>query len=169
MHSFGREPLGFANITKFDVRPGDWICFSFGEIDCKCHVNRYITSDTTFEQVIQKLVDTYMAGIALNTAQVPGVHVAVFMIPPEVPLVQEPHFAGTPEERAANTRYMNQLLKCACASHGYVFIDAYDHYVTEDGFMNMSLSDNICHLKYSPPVEAILDRLLSKVPSTESA
>ena len=167
MHSFGTRGLGLLNIANFGVAAGDWACFCFGEIDCRCHVHKHITEDRDYRAVINDLVAKYETAIAENLAKVPGAHGAVFMLPPSVHFMEVPHefpFLGTDEERKRNTIYCNALLKDMCSRRTWVFVDAYDEFTDEDGFLRMDRSDGICHMRYTPPIQAIVeDFVLSKL------
>jgi hypothetical protein len=42
-YSFGQKKLNICNICKFNIKDGDTIVFCLGEIDCRCHIHKYIT------------------------------------------------------------------------------------------------------------------------------
>ena len=44
-YSFGKENLDRCNISdeKYNVKDGDSVVFSFGEIDCRCHINKQLS------------------------------------------------------------------------------------------------------------------------------
>lgn len=167
MYSFGARGLDLVNIAKSGVVAGDWACFCFGEIDCRCHVYKHISSSQTFMQIIDDLVEKYMAAIEANAALVPGVHVAVFMIVPacrrgEVSDNQQFPFLGTDEERRDFTLYANAALKRACLLRSYAFIDAYDSYTTSEGYLDFTKGDGRNHCRLAAPVQTIVEALLSK-------
>jgi len=166
MHSFGRDGGLKTSLLEYGVTAGDWVCFCFGEIDCRCHVNKHVSSSQTFEQVIDKLVSSYMAGIATTSAAVPGVNVAVFMVVPpcrsHVAFNPEYPYVGTDEQRRAYTLYMNIALKRACTRFSYTFIDAYDAYVDSEGFLDAYKSDGKNHARFHVPIQVIVSNLLGK-------
>lgn len=167
MHSFGRDGgLTPSSLLEYGVTVGDWVCFCFGEIDCRCHVNKHVSSSQTFEQVIDKLVSSYMAAIAKTSTAAPGVNVAVFMVVPpsrrHVAFNPEFPYVGTDEQRCAYTLYMNIALKRACTRFSYTFIDAYDAYVDSEGFLDASKSDGKNHARFNVPIQIIVSNLLGK-------
>ena len=151
-------------LLEYGVTVGDWVCFCFGEIDCRCHVNKHVSSSQTFEQVIDKLVSSYMAAIAKTSTAAPGVNVAVFMVVPpsrsHVAFNPEFPYVGTDEQRRAYTLYMNIALKRACTRFSYTFIDAYDAYVDSEGFLDASKSDGQVHVRFNVPIQFIVSNLL---------
>ena len=67
-YSFGKENLDRCNISdeKYNVKEGDSVVFSFGEIDCRCHINKHITQEKTYQMIIDDLVDSYVKAIKIN-------------------------------------------------------------------------------------------------------
>ena len=55
-------------------------------------------------------------------------------------------FLGTDEERKSYVNYMNLRLKENCEINKILFIDIYDRYKTDDGFLKKELSDNSVHI-----------------------
>ena len=63
MYSFAKDPLSLIKSDMNNVKQGDIICFCFGEIDCRCHVHKYI--NLGYEYVIDELVNNYIKAIVL--------------------------------------------------------------------------------------------------------
>ena len=61
LYSIGNEKLNRLNIKDdiFKVKDGDYISFHFGEIDCRCHINKYITKDINYEKIINRMIEKY--------------------------------------------------------------------------------------------------------------
>ena len=47
-------------------KDGDTIVFCLGEIDCRCHIHKHITETTTYQDIINNIVDNYFEAIELN-------------------------------------------------------------------------------------------------------
>ena len=58
-YSFGRDKI---QVVK-GVNENDIILFCFGEIDCRCHINKY---EPDWKLSIDNLIDTYFDTIKLN-------------------------------------------------------------------------------------------------------
>lgn len=59
---------------------------------------------------------------------------------------------GTDEERKGYTIAMNNLLREYCEERDYIFVDVYDAYCTEEGYLNKEMSDHSVHIKNPQPV-----------------
>ena len=69
MHRIGRDGADFL-LEGVTIRPGDILIFVFGEIDIRAHIGRI--ADTTGrprQQLLQELVDAYLASIARATVR----------------------------------------------------------------------------------------------------
>ena len=56
-HSVGRD--GISIKVGYDVQNADTVIFCFGEIDCRCHVRRYLTESQDYKTVIDAIVRDY--------------------------------------------------------------------------------------------------------------
>ena len=110
-----------------------------------------------------------MLMISKTISKVTNLHVSVFMIVPPSKKIEgvelDPSFAlfpflGTNEERREYTMYANAALEEACHRLNYVFINAYESYVTPEGFLDPSKSDGLHHCKWASPVQEIVQKLL---------
>lgn len=150
MYSFGRDRM---NVLS-GLHLGDMVCFCFGEIDCRCHINKY---EPNWKESIDNVVENYFINIKQNVDRFIDLKVLVFNVVP--PLERElpenlwieagnglPSL-GTDEDRKKYTLYMNLKLKEYCDKYKYTFFDVYDKYVNEKGFLKVELSDNNCHIK----------------------
>ena len=54
--TIGRDRLVRLDIRKFPVAEGDTVIFSFGEIDCRCHIHKYINGTNTYQYVIKNIL-----------------------------------------------------------------------------------------------------------------
>ena len=51
-YSFGKEKLARCDLRDLDIVDGDTVIFCFGEIDCRCHINKHITQNFTYKIII---------------------------------------------------------------------------------------------------------------------
>jgi hypothetical protein len=149
-HTVGRDGLKVLNISGH-VKAGDVACFSFGEIDCRCHVHKHVTAECPFEVVVGNLVRDYAAVIVQNEELAPGVKLAAVGVNPpgrNQGLKHDPNypFAGSDEDRKKYHRLFNRLLSEACQKAGWLFVDVYDKYAGEDGCLNEAYSDGHVHI-----------------------
>ena len=80
MYSFGRDMMDVVN----DVNNGDLVCFCFGEIDCRCHIHKYIPE---WEKSIDNVVNNYFINIKKNVEKYKNLVVFVYNVVP--PLERE--------------------------------------------------------------------------------
>jgi len=151
--SFGRNEMRVVN----NVNAGDIVIFCFGEIDCRCHINKY---EPNWKESIDNLVESYFENIYRNIIGIDGLTVCVYNVVP--PLERENPLnlwtevwanekgvpaTGTDEDRKKYTEYMNLKLKENCEKYSFIFFDFYQKYSDNNGFLKRELSDNNCHIK----------------------
>jgi hypothetical protein len=151
--SFGRDKMQVVN----NVNSGDVVIFCFGEIDCRCHINKY---EPNWKESIDTLVQSYVENIHRNVMGIDGLRTCVYNVVP--PLERENPLnlwtevwavengvpaTGTDEDRKKYTEYMNSKLKEYCEKYSYLFFDVYEKYSDENGFLKRELSDTNCHIK----------------------
>jgi hypothetical protein len=153
-HSFGRDKLYCCDIRNCNLKDGDTIIFSFGEIDCRCHIHKHINETTTYQAIINDIVENYFEAIKLNitNSQVKLKNVCVYNVVPPIQqynTCENPYFPylGTDEERKTYVLYFNKKLKEKCIENNYIFFDIYDKYIDENGFLRKDLSDGNVHIK----------------------
>jgi hypothetical protein len=153
-YSFGKDKLNRCDIRNYDIKDGDTVVFSFGEIDCRCHVHKHVSDESTYQDIINHLVDNYFEAIDLNivTSQITFKNICVYNVVPPIQkynTLENPEYPylGTDEERKEYALYFNQKLKEKCIEKGYVFFDIYDKYIDENGFLRKDLSDENVHIR----------------------
>jgi len=144
MHSFGQLMNGPLNRSFLESIPLDGIiCFSLGEIDCRCHVHRF----QPWQATIDKLVEDYISAIDNCIYDRNPKRIWIYFVVPPIREIaaENPYFpfVGTLEERIAYVKYMNKKLK----ESKYTFIDLYDKYSNEDGSMIYADSDANVHIE----------------------
>jgi hypothetical protein len=152
-YTFGKEKLGRCDIRNYHIKDGDTIVFTFGEIDCRCHIHKHITEATTYKDIINDLVENYLEAIELNVSisKIKLKNICAFNVVPPVQRKNTPEnpeypYLGTDDERKKYTLYFNETLKDKCKQKGYIFIDVYNHYIDENGFLKKDLSDGNVHI-----------------------
>ena len=153
-YSFGKDKLNRCNISNFNIKNGDTICFCLGEIDCRCHIHKHITNTVSYKDIINNIIDDYFEAIELNVSNlsVKLKNVCVYNVVPPIEKYNtiendEYPYLGTDEERKKYTLYFNSKLKEKCNEKNYIFFDIYNHYTDENGFLKKDLSDNCVHIK----------------------
>ena len=152
-YSFGIKKLDRCDIRNFYFKDGDTIIFSFGEIDCRCHVHKHITQSKTYQDVIDDIVNNYIEAIELNisVSKINFKNVSVYNVVPPIQrwnTWENPEFPylGTDEERKQYVLYFNKKLKEICIEKKYIFFDIYNNYTDENGFLRKDLSDGNVHI-----------------------
>lgn len=133
------------------VHSGDTVIFCFGEIDCRCHIQKHITESTSYHNIIDGIVENYVKRIK---EAVEGLHLrtALYNVVPPIQkhnTEENPQYPylGTDEERKAYVLYFNQKLKQKCEEYEFLFFNVYEKYTDENGYLNKSLSDGNVHIR----------------------
>lgn len=169
-YSFGRDKI---QVVK-NVKENDIVLFCFGEIDCRCHINKY---EPNWKESIDNLIESYFVNINLNVSKYKNLKVSVFNVVP--PLEREKDInrwtevwaskhgvpaTGTDKDRKKYTEYMNSKIKEKCDEYGYIYFNVYNEYCDEDGFLKRELSDTNCHIR---DPKYIIEFILKKFKSVE--
>ena len=132
----------------------DWKwCFCFGEIDIRCHVHKQVyTFNRQEDEVINTLVTKYIDRLLT-------VHndIAVMSVVPPINLedpgfnkinenLQYP-FVGTSQDRNRYTKKLNMLLRMRCEKEKILYIDIYNVYRDEYGFLPKKYTDDNVHIQ----------------------
>ena len=152
-YSFGKEKINRCDIRKFNIKDGDTVVFCLGEIDCRCHIHKHITDTTTYQDIINNIVNNYFEAIELNVSisQIKLKNICVYNVVPPIQkynTIENPvyPYLGTDEERKQYVLYFNKKLKEKCIEKEYIFFDIYNNYIDEDGFLRKDLSDGHVHI-----------------------
>jgi hypothetical protein len=165
MFSFGRDKQRVVT----NVSPTDIICFCFGEIDCRCHINKY---EPSWKESVDYVVESYFDAIKLNVNNHDPSLVYVYNVVPPIEREAPKNLwmkgksalpaLGTDEDRKKYTRYMNDKLKEMCSKKGYIYLDVYNKYIDDNGFLIGELSDNNCHIKNPIYISEFLENKLNE-------
>jgi hypothetical protein len=164
-YSFGNEKLNRCNISNFNLNDGDSVIFCFGEIDCRNHVHKHITSENSYNNIISDLINNYFDAIYENIkcCKKKLKHISVYnVIPPiryryEAPDHPFPYL-GSDEERKNYVLFFNKQLEQKCKDNNFIFFNIYDEVKDSDGFLKKELSDNNCHLKNGQAIKKFLEK-----------
>jgi hypothetical protein len=150
--SIGRDGLSKFNLKNFNVQEGDTVILSFGEIDCRCHIHKYINDQTSYQQIIQNTVDSYFKAVKQNVEQFKNLKTFIYnVVPPievDATIWNNPEFPflGTNEERKKYHVFFNECLSEACQKYSYTFFNIYDKYLDSNGFLRREDSDGLIHI-----------------------
>jgi hypothetical protein len=159
MYSFARDKNKIINEDY--INNGDYVCFCFGEIDCRVHINK---NEPNWKESIDEIVSEYFIAISNNVSNL-NVNTCVYNVVPQLERGLPENFwitkwdddnahnpsvlpaIGTDEDRVKYSLYMNQKIKEYCVLYGYIFFDIYDNYTNDKGYLNPTYSDANCHIK----------------------
>jgi len=154
MFRIGRDNI-IINFNRNMIKTGDILVIVYGEVDCRCHIQRQVDLGKNEDDVINELVNKYFNTIKNNTINLDVKIIIVAVIPPverndyeriNGRLLSDTPFVGSDENRVIYTNKVNKLLEQLSNKHNYIFFNPYSYYTREDGTLKFELSDNICHL-----------------------
>jgi hypothetical protein len=165
-YSFGRDGLKIFDIrTHRDIQNGDTIIFCFGEIDCRCHIHKYVKLTKSYQSIIDDIIEKYFDAIALNISVSPVLlkNICVYNVVPPIHTYNTPPnpdypYLGTDQDRKNYVLYFNEKLKEKCAQSNYIYFDVYDKYSDSNGFLIKNLSDGDNHIKDGKYLHEFIDK-----------
>lgn len=154
MFRIGRDNT-IINFNKNMINRDDMIVMVYGEVDCRCHIQRQIDLDRNEDDVINELVTNYFNTIKNNTVYLDVKIIIVGIIPTTKqyelesihgPITHAFPFVGSDENRVIYTNKVNKLLEEFANKNNYIYFNPYSYYTREDGTLKFELSDTCCHL-----------------------
>lgn len=147
MHRAARDGIP---TEKMDLKDGDFLILSFGELDCRTNIYKYVDENTTYRDIIDEITARYGKELLRLREQHPNVNICVYNVPPPARaeyVTKNPNYPAFPfnstnEERKQYALYMNAKLREFCNTHNFEFIDIYDKCTDKDGFLNLSVADS---------------------------
>jgi hypothetical protein len=146
-------------IINFDknrrLSENDIIVLSYGEVDCRCHIQRQINNGRGEDDVINELVEKYFLTIRNNIVRKNKV-IIVGVIPPTKqsdyelihgPILHEFPFVGKDEDRVRYTNKVNNKIEEYSKINNYIYFNPYAYYTRQDGTLKHELSDTTVHLR----------------------
>lgn len=153
MFRIGRDNM-IVNYNSHEHDTNNTICCVYGEIDCRCHIQRQIDIGKDEDEVIEDLVSSYFTTL-YNSIRVYKQVIVTGVIPPtrqidyEVvhgPIMHEFPFVGTDESRVRYTKKVNIMIDKLCNQYGYLYFNPYKYYERADGTLQYEYSDGTVHL-----------------------
>jgi hypothetical protein len=154
MFRIGRDNI-IIGFDKHTIQKKDIIILSYGEIDCRCHVQKQINMGKNEDDVISELVHSYIRTIKNNTNGLDIKIIIVGVIPPTKqmdyesingPILHEFPFIGADDERVRYTNKVNTLLEELSHTHHFIYFNPYSFYTRPDGTLKYELSDTSVHI-----------------------
>jgi len=119
MFRIGRDNI-IINFNKNEIKQNDVLVLVYGEVDCRCHIQRQINAGNAEDDIIKELVNNYFKTIKNNIGDDNLKIIIVGVIPPTKqidyetlhgPIRHEFPFIGTDEARVRYTNKVNILLE----------------------------------------------------------
>jgi hypothetical protein len=156
MFRIGRDNI-IINFNKNIINKNDIIVLSYGEVDCRCHINKQINLGHDEDEVINQLVNKYITTIKNNTFDLDVKIIIVGVIPPtkksnyEISNEKMPDnfpfpFLGSDQDRVRYTNKVNKLLEELSTNNNYIYFNPYSYYTSDDGALKYEFSDKNVHL-----------------------
>jgi hypothetical protein len=125
------------NWDSFQCDPSDSVLFSFGEIDCRCHIHKHVTSEKTYQSIIENMVQVYLdllSGYTCKNIYILDITPCLVEYPFKMYFDQSPsersqdyHHQGNLEQRNTYKKYMSNLLEEECSLRGYSFLSTFEY------------------------------------------
>lgn len=165
-YTFGNKKGRF-NIDKYRVRDNDTIIFCFGEIDCRCHIWKYINVSRTYENIIDDIIEKYVESIKRCTNNRKLKNICIYNVVPPIEKKRllgienkDYPLLGSDEERRSYVLYFNKCIERVCNENGWIFFDVYDKYINERGYLKDDLSDGNIHIRDGRYLKEFIERNL---------
>jgi len=162
-YTFGNKKLDILNIRNYGVNDNDCVIFCFGEIDCRAHIYKYVNQNNSYQNIIDNIIEKYFEAIIINIESYKNLKIIVYnVVPPssvsnvhtdieiqKYVLVKNKNdipWKGSDNERMQYHLYFNKKLKEYCEKNNFIFMDVYDKYRNENGFLKKEFSDGNVHI-----------------------
>ena len=153
MFRIGRDNIIInCNTDEHDIN--SIICCVYGEIDCRCHIQRQIDIGKEEDVIIDELVQAYFTTLHNNIRAHKKI-IIVGVIPPmrhldyetvHGPIEHDFPFVGTDEARVRYTIKINSMIEKLCNQYEYLYFNPYNYYERIDGTLDYKYTDGIVHL-----------------------
>ena len=154
MFRIGRDNI-IINFNKSEIKENDTIVLVYGEVDCRCHIQKQIDLGKDEDAVIREIVTNYFITIKNNVPEKTNI-IIVGVVPPKYKSNDETKenndiinmfpIVGTNLDRVRYTAKVNALLEEMSNIHNYNYFNPYYYYTSPDGTLKPELSDNGVHI-----------------------
>lgn len=155
------EKIHYLIDSKF-IRPNDIIVFCFGEIDCRYHLPKRVSSERSIHDVVQECIEKYMLFIKSISNNMCIIYGPIATAKDVMPMNREfPRF-GTEKLRNQITAEFNRQLE-SYAKDKLKFFSIFKYMIDENYQTNpLYISSDCCHLseKAYPIFYKELNRIL---------
>ena len=155
MFRIGRDNT-IINFNKNIIKKDDIIVLVYGEVDCRCHIQKQINLGKNEDDIINELVNKYFISIKNNIIN-ENVKIIIVGVIPQTkqsdyeringPILHEFPFVGKDEDRVRYTNKVNKLFEELSNKNGYIYFNRYLYYTRPDGTLKHEFSDSIVHLR----------------------
>jgi len=179
MFRIGRDNT-IINFNKNIINENDIIILVYGEVDCRCHIQKQKNLGYDEDIIINNLVINYYKTIQNNLVDLIDKNIKVIIvgiIPPtkqndyEIlhgPILHEFPFLGTDNDRVRYTNKINNLLEEIAKNNNYIYFNGYSYYTRLDGTLKHELSDLNVHLKHNQFFLEEFYNLYTKINKTDN-
>jgi len=154
MFRIGRDE----KIINFDSSEHDEnsiLCFNYGEIDSRCHIQKQINLGRNKNEIIYNLVGKYFEAIKKNIKYYKKI-VIIAATPQTLifdfekvngPITHKHPFVGNDKDRIEYTFTLNNAMQEYCLLNNFYYFDPFDYYKRFDGSLNRDFSDRYVHIE----------------------
>jgi hypothetical protein len=160
LHGATQQGLKLINFNQFNVDNFSIVMFNYGEVDSRNHIHKF--RNVGIYNEVRRLVLEYEKLIKKNSEMVPGAKIWIGgLVPPkEHPLCEH---IGSPSERFLYNRLLDEQISRMAKRNNFFFIDNYEDYADEFGFLNSNISDGHIHVRqYSKTIKEIIANEISR-------
>lgn len=176
MHRIGRDGA-IPNFTRRMDKHANTLVMVYGEIDCRCHIERQKQQGRHEDDIIKVLSEAYMRTLTKQCRNARRV-IVVAVIPPvrrseyeklNGPITHAFPILGTDKDRIRYREKLNECLQRLChQNERFHYIDPYLPYMNKDGALNYTLSDGNIHIGQPEHVLQMLDTFLHNLDGVSS-
>ena len=142
------------NFDKNEHDKNSILCFNYGEIDCRCHIQKQINLGRNENEIIDTLIHKYFQSIQKNINIYKKI--VIIAITPATnkydyeknygPITHNSPFLGSDQDRRRYTYKMNKTIEKYCHIYNFIYFDPFSYYKREDESFNHTYSDSMLHL-----------------------
>ncbi len=170
MFRFGKEGLDLHECIKvmgnghekYPIREGEYVMYSYGEIDCRYLILKHCSYEQdeenligghfkeirTIETITKDLIQSYIEKIKENETKYKCKSMVYFIIPPTRTVRSDIKFTGEINERMAVYKYFTKEFYKAMMTAGIPVVSIYDKIIDKDGFFDSKyIEEGDIHLK----------------------